>query len=226
MKPRSAVENAVMACVNEGKTTQDAGGTLGTREVGDAVLGEVVDDGARDSEATSPILQEGPRTQHVELEATFEFRETDFVTQDRLCELLSSTLTHARFLEKTFTSLLHSTTVRTEILAGLTTFMTMSYIIFVQPAVLSTTGMDFGAVLAATCIVSAIGCFLMAFSRTIRSLWRRRWATTFSSLLRSSQQCIIRGRSHSERCSFLELFFCSCRSGVFEKRWFTRYRIH
>src|SRR5262245_40000694 len=41
--------------------------------------------------------------------------------------------------------------------------MTMSYIIVVQPAVLSTTGMDFGAVLAATCIVGAIGCFLMAF---------------------------------------------------------------
>src|SRR5215831_3091153 len=55
------------------------------------------------------------------------------------------------------------TTVRTELLAGITTFMTMSYIIVVQPAVLSTTGMDFGAVLAATCIVSAIGCFLMAF---------------------------------------------------------------
>jgi AGZA family xanthine/uracil permease-like MFS transporter len=41
--------------------------------------------------------------------------------------------------------------------------MTMSYIIFVQPAVLSTTGMDFQAVLAATCIVSALGTFLMAF---------------------------------------------------------------
>src|ERR1700741_437747 len=52
--------------------------------------------------------------------------------------------------------------VRTEILAGVTTFMTMSYIIFVQPAVLSTTGMNFEAVLAATCIVSALGCFLMA----------------------------------------------------------------
>src|SRR5437867_4423880 len=55
------------------------------------------------------------------------------------------------------------TTMRTEILAGITTFMTMSYIIFVQPAVLSTTGMDFGAVLASTCMISAIGCFLMAF---------------------------------------------------------------
>src|SRR3989442_8688328 len=66
------------------------------------------------------------------------------------------------FLEKTFHLTDHHTTIRTEALAGLTTFMTMSYIIFVQPAVLSTTGMDFQAVLAATCIVSAIGCFLMA----------------------------------------------------------------
>src|SRR5438445_12240398 len=67
------------------------------------------------------------------------------------------------FLEKTFRLSASHTTIRTELLAGLTTFMTMSYIIFVQPAVLSTTGMDFQAVLASTCIVSAIGCFLMAF---------------------------------------------------------------
>ncbi len=67
------------------------------------------------------------------------------------------------FLDRTFRLTASNTTVRTEALAGLTTFMTMSYIIFVQPAVLSTTGMDFQAVLAATCIVSAIGCFLMAF---------------------------------------------------------------
>src|SRR5262245_30095913 len=66
-------------------------------------------------------------------------------------------------LEKTFHLTASRTTIRTEILAGVTTFMTMSYIIFVQPAVLSTTGMDFRAVLAATCIVSAVGCFLMAF---------------------------------------------------------------
>src|SRR2546430_10517542 len=67
------------------------------------------------------------------------------------------------FLEKTFHLTENNTTIRTEALAGLTTLMTMSYIIFVQPAVLSTTGMDFQAVLAATCIVSAFGCFLMAF---------------------------------------------------------------
>src|SRR2546422_8482500 len=52
------------------------------------------------------------------------------------------------FLEKTFHLTENNTTIRIEVLAGLTTFMTMSYIIFVQPAVLSTTGMDFQAVLA------------------------------------------------------------------------------
>src|SRR5438477_2075476 len=68
----------------------------------------------------------------------------------------------SNFLDNTFHLTESHTTVRTEVLAGVTTFMTMSYIIFVQPAVLSTTGMDFQAVLATTCIVSAIGCFLMA----------------------------------------------------------------
>src|SRR5215470_7850317 len=68
-----------------------------------------------------------------------------------------------KFLEQTFHLSASHTTIRTEIIAGLTTFMTMSYIIFVQPAVLSTTGLDFEAVLAATCVIRAIGCFLMAF---------------------------------------------------------------
>jgi AGZA family xanthine/uracil permease-like MFS transporter len=55
------------------------------------------------------------------------------------------------------------TTVSQEIIGGLTTFMTMAYIIFVQPAVLSAAGMEFGAVMVATCISSAIAIFLMAF---------------------------------------------------------------
>lgn len=61
----------------------------------------------------------------------------------------------------------NGTTVRTEVLAGVTTFLTMSYIVFVQPAVLATdfagkpTGMDPGAVLLATCAGSAIGTILM-----------------------------------------------------------------
>jgi AGZA family xanthine/uracil permease-like MFS transporter len=50
---------------------------------------------------------------------------------------------------------------RTEILAGFTTFVTMAYIIFVNPSILSTAGMPFAAVTAATCLAAAVGCFLM-----------------------------------------------------------------
>jgi AGZA family xanthine/uracil permease-like MFS transporter len=53
------------------------------------------------------------------------------------------------------------TSVRTEIIAGASTFMTMSYIVFVQPAVLSICGMDHGAVLVATCVASALATVLM-----------------------------------------------------------------
>ncbi|MBI4810228.1 MAG: NCS2 family permease [Ignavibacteriales bacterium] len=66
-------------------------------------------------------------------------------------------------LEKLFKLSENQTSIRTEVVAGLTTFMTMSYIIFVQPAVLAQAGMDFGAVMTATCIASAIGTFLMGF---------------------------------------------------------------
>lgn len=52
-------------------------------------------------------------------------------------------------------------TVRTEILGGLTTFATMSYIVFVQPTVMSFAGMPFGSALLATCLSSAFACFLM-----------------------------------------------------------------
>ncbi|MGK7344196.1 MAG: NCS2 family permease [Candidatus Nitrospinota bacterium M3_3B_026] len=54
-------------------------------------------------------------------------------------------------------------TIGRELSAGGTTFLTMSYIIFVQPAVLSMTGMDFGAVMVATCLSSAAASALMAF---------------------------------------------------------------
>lgn len=67
-----------------------------------------------------------------------------------------------RFFEKRFALSSHGTTVRTEILAGVTTFLTMAYILFVQPAVLSAAGMDFGAVLTATCLSTALATALMA----------------------------------------------------------------
>src|SRR5580693_3560455 len=50
---------------------------------------------------------------------------------------------------------------RTEILAGFTTFMTMAYIVFVNPSILHKTGMPLAAVTAATCLSAAIGSFLM-----------------------------------------------------------------
>lgn len=53
------------------------------------------------------------------------------------------------------------TSFKTEIIAGLTTFMTMAYIVFVQPAVLSQAGMDFGAVMMATCLSAAIATLIM-----------------------------------------------------------------
>ncbi len=55
----------------------------------------------------------------------------------------------------------NDTTFRIEMLGGVTTFMTMSYIIFLQPAVLSLAGMDSGAVMVATCLSSAIATLLM-----------------------------------------------------------------
>ena len=66
-------------------------------------------------------------------------------------------------IEKLFDLQASGTTVRREIVAGCTTFMTLSYIIFVQPAILSVTGMDSGAVMTATCIASALAMILMAF---------------------------------------------------------------
>lgn len=64
-------------------------------------------------------------------------------------------------LERLFKLSEHGTNVRTEIIAGFTTFLTMCYIIIVNPGILSITGMDFGAVFVATCISAAIGCFIM-----------------------------------------------------------------
>src|SRR3990167_541634 len=55
----------------------------------------------------------------------------------------------------------HHTSVRTEILAGLSTFLTMSYVIFINPANLALTGMDKGAAFVATCLAAAIGSSLM-----------------------------------------------------------------
>ena len=64
-------------------------------------------------------------------------------------------------LERIFGLKGHGTSVRTEVVAGVTTFLTMSYIVFVNPSILSSTGMDRDAVFVATCIAAAIGSLVM-----------------------------------------------------------------
>ncbi|MCK4244960.1 MAG: NCS2 family permease [Candidatus Omnitrophica bacterium] len=64
-------------------------------------------------------------------------------------------------VEKLFKLKEAGTNVRTEAIAGLTTFMAMAYIIFVQPAVLSVAGMDFGAVMVATCLSAFLATLIM-----------------------------------------------------------------
>ena len=66
-------------------------------------------------------------------------------------------------LEKIFHLKENKTDVRTEVIAGVTTFMTMAYILAVNPTILATTGMDKGALFTATAIASAIATFLLAF---------------------------------------------------------------
>ena len=66
-----------------------------------------------------------------------------------------------RILNRYFELERYGTTVRTEVMAGLTTFLTMAYIAFVNPQILSEAGMDRGAVFVATCLAAAIGSAIM-----------------------------------------------------------------
>ena len=67
-----------------------------------------------------------------------------------------------QLLERIFKLKEHGTNVRTEIVAGLTTFLTMAYIIFVNPSILSAAGMPADAVFVATCLIAAFGTAIMA----------------------------------------------------------------
>ena len=66
-----------------------------------------------------------------------------------------------RVLENFFKLKEHDTDVRTELLAGLTTFLTMAYIIFVNPTILADAGMPRDAVFVATCLAAALGSAIM-----------------------------------------------------------------
>src|SRR6185437_6268300 len=75
---------------------------------------------------------------------------------------VTSSATGEAMLETYFQLKSNGTTVRTEVVAGLTTFLTMAYIMFVNPMILGDAGMDKGAVFVATCLGSAIGTLIMA----------------------------------------------------------------
>ena len=64
-------------------------------------------------------------------------------------------------LERLFKLQAHGTTTRTELIAGLTTFLTIAYIIFVNPAILGDAGMPKGSVFVATCLIAACGTLVM-----------------------------------------------------------------
>jgi AGZA family xanthine/uracil permease-like MFS transporter len=70
--------------------------------------------------------------------------------------------TRASFLDRWFELTANGTTVRTELIAGVTTFLTMVYIVFVNPTILGNAGMDKGAVFVATCIAAAVSSLVMA----------------------------------------------------------------
>ena len=70
-------------------------------------------------------------------------------------------------LSRFFKLRMHGTTVRIEVTAGVTTFVTMAYIVFVNPQMMASAGMDHGAAFVATCLGAAIACLFMGLSLTL-----------------------------------------------------------
>ena len=83
-------------------------------------------------------------------------------------------------MEKLFKLKEHNTTVKTEVMAGITTFLTMAYILAVNPNMLSASGMDNGAVFTATALASALATFIMAF-----------WANYPITVCRYGAECLL-----------------------------------
>ena len=65
------------------------------------------------------------------------------------------------FVDNFFKTKSHNTDIQTEIVAGITTFITMAYIIFVNPQMMAQTGMDHGAIFVGTCLAAAVACLFM-----------------------------------------------------------------
>jgi hypothetical protein len=78
---------------------------------------------------------------------------------------------HAGSILRTFAQ--QGSDVRTELIAGVTTFLTMVYIVFINPIILGKAGMDQGAVFVATCVAAAVSTLVMALYANIVGRFRR-----------------------------------------------------
>ena len=78
-------------------------------------------------------------------------------------------------MDKFFKLKENGTNVKTELAAGLTTFLTMAYILFVNPSMLALTGMDKGAVFVATILASAIGTLVMGLFANVPFAQAQEW---------------------------------------------------
>ncbi|CDL86169.1 NCS2 family permease [Xenorhabdus cabanillasii] len=81
--------------------------------------------------------------------------------------LNSGSVNRQGLLQRVFKLEEHGTTVRTEMIAGFTTFLTMVYIVFVNPQILSVAGMDIKAVFVTTCLIAALGSIMMGITANL-----------------------------------------------------------
>ncbi len=98
-------------------------------------------------------------------------------------------------LERVFKLREHGTTARTEVIAGFTTFLTMVYIVFVNPQILGVAGMDTSAVFVTTCLIAAFGSIMMGLFANLPVALAPAMGLTPFSLLWLSRQWGCRGRS-------------------------------
>ena len=83
-------------------------------------------------------------------------------------------------MDKYFDYRKHKTDFKTEVIAGVSTFLTMAYIMFLNPVILADGGFDFGGVFTATVLATALACFIAAFYRSeerrVGKECRSRWS--------------------------------------------------
>lgn len=103
---------------------------------------------------------------------------------------------NSKFLQTTFGFNAAEHNIRVEVIAGITTFLTMAYILAVNPNIVSSTGMDKGALFTTTVLVSAFATMLMGLYAKCPSLWLRVWVLTPSSHTRYAKLWATRGNLH------------------------------